>query len=252
MRVIFQPLEQEYKTITLRTTELESFHTCAFKHKFAKQDFSNNDALLFGSLTHAVMQAYFFKPMGWVDTLDILCRSYTDWCGVIRDYIQLVQSERLDEKYNIICSEYKCVIEIELWKFLIILEWTIDMISKNIVTGKFSLIDFKTSKAERKPEQYEAKIQKFIYPRLLSKVAGEDTVESFDYIIFTKHVKPRLQVLKYEVNQTEIDTFLKSLLISYCEAYETNMWNPKICTSCFFCPLKTTCPLKQLGTFDEF
>lgn len=77
-------------------------------------------------------------------------------------------------------------------------------------------------------------------------------VDGFDYIIFTKHVTPRLQVLKYKCDWVEVNEFIKKLVTDYCFAYSNNMWNPKICPSCFYCPLKTTCPLKQLGTFDEF
>lgn len=114
MRVIFEPLEAEYQTIEIRTTELESFHSCAFKHKFAKQDFSNNDALLFGSLTHTVLQSYFFDVQRGMDTLDILCRSYDEWCKTIYDYIYLVESNQLIDNYRVICSEYKCVLEVEM------------------------------------------------------------------------------------------------------------------------------------------
>jgi len=252
MRVILVPLEETYETIQVRTTELESFHTCAFKHKFAKQDFSNNDALLFGSLTHAVLQAYFFKPEAWYDTLDILCRGYEDRCKNIRDYIILTDANRLREQYSLICSEYQVVVEIEMGSHLVILSGTIDAISKEPNNGPYTLIDFKTSKAEWKPEQFDAKMQKFIYPWLLSKLVWEEMVKGFDYIIYTKHVTPRLQVLKYQCNRQEIEDLIKTILTDYTHALKTNMWNPKICTSCFFCPLKTTCPLKQLGTFDEF
>lgn len=250
MRITIQPLEQEYQTIQIRTTELESYHTCAFKHRFWKQEFSNNDALLFGSLTHAVLQAYFFSPEAGIETLGLICTSYEQRCSAIGDYLALIDSNLLRDQYKLICTEYKCVAEIEVGKYLIILEGTIDAISK--IEDRYTIIDFKTSKAERKPDQYESKIQKFIYPRLLSRFVGEDKVKAFDYMIFTKHVKPRLQILKYEVNREEVNKFISDLLIAYCESHSTNMRNPNICTSCFFCPLKTTCPLKQLGTFDEF
>lgn len=251
MRIILTPLEENYQTITLRATELESFHSCAFKHKYAKKDFSNNDALLFGTLTHAVLQSYFFSSQAGMDTLDILCNTYQTWCDTIFKYIQLIEWANLTSQYRFICSEYKCISEIELGKYLVILEWTIDAISKD-TNWRYTLIDFKTSKAERKPDQYESKLQKYIYTRLLSHLVGEDMVKGFDYIILTKHVKPRLQVLKYETKRDEINAFMKALLENYCTSLSTNMWNPKICTSCFFCPLKTTCPLKQIGTYDEF
>ena len=252
MRIIFEPLEADYQTIEIRTTELESFHSCAFKHKFAKVDFSNNDALLFGSLTHTVLQSYFFDPVRGMDTLDILCRSYSDRCKTIYDYVYLVENNKLLDQYRVICSEYKCVMEIEFGHYLVVLSGTIDGIAKAANNWCYTLIDFKTSKAERKPEQYEAKLQKFIYPWLLSKIVAEEMVDGFDYIIFTKHVTPRLQILKYKCNRDEINALMKGLISDYCFALKNNQWNPKICTSCFFCPLKTTCPLKQIGTFDEF
>lgn len=251
MRTIIIPLQENYQMIQLRATELESFFTCAFKHKFWKQDFSNNDALLFGSLTHAVLQSFFINVKSGIDTLDILCAKYEERCKTIYDYICLVEADKLNEKYNIICSEYKCVTEIEMWKYLIILEGTLDMISKDD-NGWFSIIDFKTSKAERKAETYDNKIQKHIYPRLLAQLVGRDRVQNFEYIIFTKHVKPRLQILKTEVKEQEADEFVKKLLEDYCFAYENNMRNPKICHTCFFCPVKDTCPLKQIGTNDDF
>jgi hypothetical protein len=47
------------------------------------------------------------------------------------------------------------------------LEGTADAISKDI-TGKYKLIDFKTSKAERTEEQFEKKMQKIIYTWMFS------------------------------------------------------------------------------------
>jgi RecB family exonuclease len=62
------------------------------------------------------------------------------------------------------------VVEIEMGDYLIILSGTIDIISKKPDNGPYTLMDFKTSKAEWKPEQFDAKMQKFIYPWLLSKL----------------------------------------------------------------------------------
>jgi len=251
MRIVLTPLEEQYQTIALRVTELESYFTCPFKHKFWKQDFANNEALHFGSLTHAVLQAFFFKPKAGIDTLDIICRSYEDRCKIIYNYLKLAEDNKLSEQYNLICTEFKCVIEIEMWKFLIILEGTIDVISRDD-QGNYTLIDFKTSKAEWKPEQYENKIQKFLYPWLLAQLVGEEHVKAFDYLIFTKHVTPRLQQLKYVVDWNETNLFLKTLLTNYCFSFENSMWNPKICQVCFFCPLKATCPLKAEAQSDNF
>ena len=251
MRVQLKPLQEWYKTIQLRATELESYFTCPFKHKFWKQDFSNNDALLFGSLTHAVLQSFFFSEKAGIDTLGILCPKYEDRCKTIYDYISLIEADQLHKKYSLICTEYKCVTEIEMWKYLIILEGTLDAISRDS-NWWYTIIDFKTSKAEWKPETYDNKIQKYIYPWLLAQLVGEDNMHTFDYLIFTKHVKPRLQVLKTEMNWPETNEFIFNLLESYCFALENSMRNPKICHTCFFCPVKETCPLKQVGNDEEF
>lgn len=65
-----------------------------------------------------------------MDTLDILCRSYTDWCKTIYDYVYLVENNKLLDQYRVICSEYKCVMEIEFGHYLIVLSGTIDGIVK--------------------------------------------------------------------------------------------------------------------------
>lgn len=245
------PLQENYQTISLRTTELESFHTCAFKHRYWKQEFANNDALLFGSLTHAVLQAFFFNEAAGMDTLDIICQKHDERCKTIYDYIALIEKENLRAQYPFTCTEFKCVAEIEFGEYLVILEGTIDAICKDS-NGWFRLIDFKTSKAEWKPETYDNKIQKFIYPRLLAQMVGEDRVTGFDYLIFTKHVTPRLQVLKYDVDRIAVNQFMKDTLSSYCFALKNSMRNPKVCQVCFFCPVKDTCPLKQIGGDDSF
>lgn len=250
MKYIITPLEENYKTIPMRVTEIESFNNCQFKHKFWKQEFATNDAFLFGTLVHSVLQAYFYKPEAGLNTLDLICRQYDAWCSTIYDYISLVENALLPQKYNIFTNEYKNIVEIECGKYLIILEGTIDAIGKDS-NWWYTLIDFKTSKAEWKPEDYDAKIQKYLYTWMLAQLVGKDMIQSFDYIILTKHVKPRLQILSYTPDWEYIDKFVNTLFTDYVNALEVNIRNPSINKQCFFCPLKSTCPA-QTTTSDSF
>jgi len=237
------------KTISIRATELEAFYKCAFKHKYQVREFSDSDALLFWNYTHSVLNAYAIKPENWISTLEFMCMNYTERCDVIFKYLWLYDINELQKKYNVVSTEYKNIITHRIWDYKLVIEWTIDCVSKDI-WWDFTLLDWKTSKAEWKDDDYEYHIQKYIYSRMFAKLVWQERVKWFDYIIFTKHVTPRFQLLHYEADFNYINKFMDDLLNAYVESTEKDLWNPSVSKQCFYCSLKNNCPTQKKWTDD--
>jgi hypothetical protein len=86
-------------------------------------------------------------------------------------------------------------------------------------------------------------MQKIIYTWMFSLLVWEENVKAFDYLIFTKHKKPRFQVMSYIPDWKFINSFVWDLFKAYVKSMDTWVYAPMVNKTCFFCKLKsTTCP----------
>lgn len=247
MRYIIYPLEDDYKTIQTRVSDLEKFLACPFKRKFAEDKYASSEPLVFGNIVNSVIQSYLYDRDKGLKTLDLYCQSMPEYCGVLGHYMGLIDEHY--EKYSPITNEMQMIIEIEMWPYLVVMQCTMDLVCLNKATNKYILVDLKTSKAERNDKTLSAKVQRFIYSFVFMQMFGEESVESFDYVIFTKHVKPRLQIISYIPDIQELAQKIKLYLQAYVASVEGGVfqankiieWN--INNHCYFCPLKDKlCP----------
>lgn len=55
-QLIIIPLENEYETLTIRTTNLEKYYACPFKYKFEPQRADSWAPFKFGKIVHTATQ----------------------------------------------------------------------------------------------------------------------------------------------------------------------------------------------------
>lgn len=269
-RHIIVPLDEEYEKIEIRVSNIEQFYWCQYKYKYEDKKISSNEALVLGNCINSVVQTSLYDEEKGREVTRLLCKNfpqhceYFNWCmGLIADY---------KSKYEIITNEMKMIVEVELGKYLLILEWTMDLLFKSKETGGYVLADLKTSKSEWTEETYQRKIQKYMYTFLFQKLAP---VERFDYLIMTKHAMPsdkrpnnpwpRFQIMSYVPDNEQLADFVDNLLINYVEAVlsdqyiaNKNVQKPNgemgINPACWYCELKKAgmCPERQEKEHKDF
>lgn len=57
-QLVITPLENEYETLTIRTTNLEKYYACPFKYKFEPQRADSWAPFKFGKIVHTAAQGY--------------------------------------------------------------------------------------------------------------------------------------------------------------------------------------------------
>lgn len=210
-RIVIEPLKEEYKVVVERTTSLESFFVCPYSYKNGwgykptkvEKQVDSQRTFLTGHKLHEAAQAY---ALLWPEKYQQWIARVLEQMGkVLRDdkeighFVKMINAANemysvLSEKYKlyeVFATEYHLYLEIECWDILLILTGTADAIAAN--WDKLTFIDWKTSKEEYSMTEIEGKIQKYSYPWMLMNIFGADKLYSFDYLVITKHAKPRCQ-----------------------------------------------------------
>lgn len=263
MRIVMRPLNENYKTISVRATQMESFAMCPYMSKFQPPKLDNEESLLFGTLVDAMLWSFVMWSEKWYVLSDLIAKQHTE----IAQYAIFYQNipayvEYLKDK-SVICTHLKMTYEIEMWDYLIILSWEMDVLFMNDA-GKYVMADWKTSKSERDQETMNTKIQKYLYPFLLSQYVWRENIEWFDYLVFTKHALPkpkkdgskstrewpRFWLWSHKPEQKYIEDYMYNLFDYYCRSVDENLFIPKQDNWCFYCKLKKLwqCPVYKTST----
>ena len=258
MRIVMKPLLEDYKTIAIRTTHLEQFAMCPYKYKFEPPKFDNEEAMQFGTMVGAIMNAFRIWEDKWYALSDLIAKQHAEISQYANLYKWLPNYREYMKDKETICCELKMTYEIEMWAYLVILSWSIDTLLIN-QNGKYIITDDKTSKSERTQEIMNTKIQKYLYPFLLAQYVGWETIESFDYLVFTKHALPkpkkdwgkstregpRFWLWSYVPQQKYIEDYMFNLIDYYCRSVEDNLFTTKQDIGCFYCKLRSNwwCPV---------
>lgn len=263
MRIVMKPLNENYKTVAIRTTHMESFAMCPYKYKFEPQKFDNEEALQFGTLVWAILWAFrMWWDEKWYALSDIIARKYPEISQYANFYNGIPAYREYMKDKKAICSELKMTYEIEMWDYLLILSWTIDslLVNKN---GKYIIADDKTSKQEWTQETMNTKIQKYLYPFLLAQYVWRENIDSFDYLVFTKHSLPkklkswkesklqwpRFWLRSYKPEQKYIEDYMFNLFDYFCRSMDDNLYITKQDIWCYYCKLRnTSCPIYNKST----
>lgn len=130
-------------------------------------------------------------------------------------------SEKLPE---LLMIEQKKRIQIEYWKYLIILSWKFDWMY--VDSDWVKLVDVKTA---AKKIDYETKIQLKVYWFM-------NNIKDIEYWVFTKEKNPELNIHKFELN---LEKNKNEVLLKIIQHIEDKYWylSPKINKSLFFNPL---------------
>ena len=251
-----KPLNETYKTIQTSATKIETFAMCPYMYKFQPEKFDNEEALLFGTHTWAILESFLMWEDRWYALADLIARQYPEHAqyGIFYNNIPAYK-EYLKDK-EAICAQFKMTCEIEMWDYLIILSGTTDPIFIN-QDWKYIIADYKTAKQERTQETMNTKIQKYLYSFLYAQFVWREKLGSFDYLINTKHALPkpkkdwskstrewpRFAVWSYVPEQKYIEDYMFNLFDYFCRSYTDNYYTTKQDVACFYCKLRnTSCP----------
>ena len=149
---IIEPLHEDYKEITIRTTNLESFYMCPFKYKYETKKSDSYPQFVFWRLVHTAVQGflvwkkiennfedvlynnelkenvlklYELQNPYWFKVKDKTEKTPERWVTIdrIRTYLDLLQEYYKKTKF--ILSEFSVWLEIHYWKYKIIIWLTI-------------------------------------------------------------------------------------------------------------------------------
>lgn len=262
MRIVMKPLNENYKTVSIRATQIETFSMCPYMYKFQPPKMDNEEALVFWTTVDAILWAFIVGKDNWYALSDILLQQNPDAAAHAVYYQNMHKYQEYLKDKTPICTHIKMTYEIEMWDYLVVLSWEMDVLFKNN-EWKFIIADWKTSKVERDQEQFNSKIQKYLYPFLFSQYVWRENIESFDYLDFTKHAIPkpkkdwspstrewpRLAIRSYKPEQKYIEDYMFNLFDYYCRSLDDNLFIPKQDNCCFYCKLRsTTCPVYNQST----
>ena len=253
-----RPLEEGYQTVEVHVTQLEQYYACPYKHHCEPKQ-RNSEALEFGTFTHNIILPFLMKKTGEYEhdmllkrtMLDLACIVNYKRCSQLSKYIDLIRDKYKDKQFYFI--EFGMTLEVHLWKFKIIIKWTIDAIYKE--AGKYFVVDLKTAKNVWKQEMYKTKIQKYFYPWMLDQYVPWEVI-GCEYAILTKHKLPKnikLQTVWIDFDNQTISQFCEDLLYLYAESLETWVRPADVGDACRYCqlgPKKTKkCPIYMKKDF---
>jgi hypothetical protein len=265
-QLVVRPLEDNYETITIRTTHLEDYNLCPFKYKFEPPKSDSYKPFVFGKIVHNVCWSYLLTKSSDNDNQDVLesllwliAKQYPNWFVTkeatekspenvvtverLRTYVKILLERYKDD--NFILAEFPMSLEIHLWKYKLIITWTLDL-----MTDKYCIVDLKTAAQERKEESIRNKLQKIIYLYCIYKLTSKEDIR-FDYAVLRTDLK-REQNVKLQTVRTTLDVaafeyVLWKIAESFVYSYEHNVWPTKQCDNCRFCWLgprwNKKCPL---------
>lgn len=254
--VVFEKLHNDYEHVTIRTTHLEWFMQCAFKHKNQEDPHWNLHYFLRGKAVNTVIQPYLLKrkklkdwTREWPSDFSMIKLYDPEYHKYLSSCLYL--SKNLD--YNIVANEVDMTVDIEMWSHLVTLTWTPDLIARDD-DGKVTILDLKTTTPLRKDETVATKLQWKIYPFLYSQFNNTE-VKWFEYCVFTSHKTPRLQRFYREYDNKKVSEELKTMLELYIFSLSSDKRWTTTGNHCFYCPLKTAgiCPefKPKLSNFED-
>ena len=154
-KMIIRPLDDEYDTRYVRTTELEQFQKCPKRHKEEHRD--ETEAQAFGTKAHEMLTTYLYNKK----------KERYDWCY---DYFVAPEQDKVQQKWlsdyltladdipELQIAEKRYNIEIECGKYLLLLSGGIDCVHLDE-----SLSDIKTSAGKRSEGEEKFRLQPLIY-----------------------------------------------------------------------------------------
>jgi len=237
--ITIESLKENYSTKHLRVSHLEEFNKCQYLHKYWEVKDPTNKNLIFWTMVHNVCCTYMIDQKKWLELRNLYSQVDYESYDMIWKYLAILNQQR--DNYPTIWIEFKWLLSVEFWDTLFIIEWTMDLICK--VSDMYIIADLKTSKVERTDEIYEQKIQKYLYSIIFWEYFWYEKLLSFDYLILTKHKKPRLQIKSYKPDKQKLSEILKTILQNYKESLQYNIRETNKGNHCFSCPMKKLwCP----------
>lgn len=272
-QLIITPLEEEYQTLYIRTTNLEKYYGCPFKYKFEPQKSDSWAPFKYGKIVHTACQWYLLAKKTPVlteedeeynhhlsDTIVALYhKQYPEGMLVkeatqatpehilpalrLKTYMNVLQEHYKDTQFML--AEFPIELEVHYGKYKLIITGWLDLVTTN-----WSVVDLKTAGAEWKDESIKKKLQKLIYLYAMYLLTKNEKLY-FEYAVLRTDLKReqnvKLQAIKTVVDPEAIEYVLKNIIESYLYSEQHNVWPTKQCDDCRYCGLwpkwNKKCPL---------
>ena len=218
-------------------SSVNSFETCPknfYLRRIEHVSTKNNAFAEWGSYMHSLLEAYFKGEADFFDLSFMYMDGYSD--SVVEKfppnkYVDLGESyydagmeylnnfEGLDDKYEVIAVEEKCLMEIGKYKFI----GFIDLVLRDKTDGRLMIWDHKSkSKFSSKRELSEYLRQLYLYATYVKQKYGEYP-KTLSFNMFRAG-----DIVEVEFNQADCDTAVKWFTDTIDKIYETSVFNDKI------------------------
>lgn len=195
-------MKEKFEIIRVRVTELEKFLSPPLYE--ASQI---NKVKIFADWKHlwSVIQWYLINPQNRWDIRHI-------YHNLVQEYERINDLPQLCEWLDpLVALQNEMCINIEMWDYLVVFEWTLDWIALGS-EGRY-IVDIKTAKAARDEQMLLSRYQCVFYVALWNIIQWIDEwTNKFEYRIFIKNKKKwRMQRL---VRYIDVKQAKKTLLLS--------------------------------------
>lgn len=193
MIIVLEKLKKDYKTITIRPSDLDSNKIAQFNRTELQieKNFEKWERL------HQVVWNILVNKKKTDDILNfyssIIDKKEMKWLYKISNLIQ--------DKQDFILNDYKARCYIECWDYLIIFSWKIDGIYINS-NWEYVIVDYKSSVDLWTESEAKERIQ-------LKSYAFLTWIPNIERWIFTKWEDPKLQIINVD---TDYDTIYQDVL----------------------------------------
>lgn len=197
MRIVIEKLRKDYKTISIRPSDLDSNKIAQFNR------------------TELQIEKNFerWERMHQVVWNILVNKDKTQ--DILNFYSTMIDKKEMKRLYNIsklvqdkqdfILNDYKARCYIECWEYLIIFSWKVDGIYINS-EWEYVIVDYKSAVNLRTESEAKERIQ-------LKSYAFLTWIPNIEWRIFTKWEDPDLQIIKVDTDYDIIyDEVLKDIL----------------------------------------
>lgn len=219
MRLVLIPLKDDYKYVTLRTTQLESFLNPP--EYIQTNEEVQNRTFDIGHAMWTTIQCYWMNPSTLHTNLMVYKQVLWEF-EWLENLWQVELEWDMQWKFGDIrfvsCSN-KYTLEIEFGDYLFHINGESDVLW--VYDNKLFMWDIKSAWARRKG--LDKKIQCMMYPLMLEQLVEEWSIKDFFYFIFLKNKKKWVcQVLRYPYDRKEALKNLTYFLSRYINENKRN------------------------------
>lgn len=219
--IVFAPLKEEFETIRLRSSEINSFLNPS---PFAFTSFDSEiECFWYGDILHTIYQ---HTMLWWYDKWMIVANDYMNIIKNNWPYIREKEYRWIENaipsivmeasKYTCDTIEQKLSVIIDYSWYQVWFSWTSD------AQSDYTIIDIKSSSGKWTQDKADEQRQKYYYAWLYNVARWTERNVKFAYHVVTKQKTPQFQIFEYDIEFSKADEYVRNDLKLYLTNYHTN------------------------------